>query len=86
MPAEPDPPKGSSKRLAQERRQARLAVELRSNLLKRRAQMRAHALHKDGAGPEQDGPEQDGPEQDGHQPDAREAANADGRGPTGEVA
>jgi hypothetical protein len=76
MPAGPVPPNGSSKRLAHERRQARLAAELRSNLLKRKAQMRASALQHDGAGHEQDG----------QQPDAREAANADGRGPTGEVA
>ena len=79
MPAGPVPPKGSSKRQAQERRQARLAAELRANLLKRKAQARGRTL-REGSGSVH---QQDGQT---HEPDAREAANADKRSTRAEVA
>jgi hypothetical protein len=82
MPSTPMPPstKTKSKLRAQEQRRARLEAELRSNLRKRKEQ--AHERAAPAAPPDplhgEDGPER--------QPDAREAANADTRGPTGEAA
>jgi hypothetical protein len=68
------PQKTDTKQLARERRHARLAAELRSNLRKRKEQVR-------GRGPL----EAPGPGYENDQPDAREAATRP-RGPTGEVA
>jgi hypothetical protein len=69
------PPSTDTKQLAREQRRARLATELRSNLLKRKEQARGRAL-----------PEATGSEHENDQPDAREAATADKRRPTAEVA
>jgi hypothetical protein len=56
------PPKADSKRLQQEQRKARLAAELRANLLKRKAQARGRAGQEtpglgSGADPEAEGQE-----------------------------
>jgi len=69
------PQKGDTKQLARQRRRARLATELRSNLLKRKEQARGRTL--------QGAP---GPENGNEQADAQEVANAHKRGPTEEVA
>jgi hypothetical protein len=63
------PQKADTKQLAREQRHARLAAELRSNLLKRKEQARGRAR----GAPESD--------KESEQPDAREAAGADQRGP-----
>ena len=73
-------PKSDTKQLARERRRVRLATELRSNLLKRKEQARGRAR------PEAPSLEYEGADDENDQPDAREAANADKWGPTGEVA
>jgi hypothetical protein len=73
------PPGTDTKQHARERRRARLAAELRSNLLKRKAQARGRAL----PGAPLAG---DNPDNGNDQPDAREAANADMRGTKAEVA
>ena len=73
------PPGTDAKEHARERRRARLAAELRSNLLKRKAQARGRA--RPGA-PLAD----ENPDSGNDQPDAREAANADKRSTRAEVA
>jgi len=65
------PQKADTKQLARERRHARLAAELRSNLRKRKEQARGREPLK-----------ASGPGEGNDQPDAREAANAHQRGPT----
>jgi hypothetical protein len=69
------PSKAHSKSLAQARRRTRLAAELRSNLLKRKAQARGRVLQSaPGREPAKD--------EQNDLPDAREAATR----PSGEVA
>jgi hypothetical protein len=68
------PQKADTRQLAREQRRARLEAELRSNLRKRKDQARSRLQVAPGA--------QNG----GDQPDAWEAASAEERGPTGEVA
>jgi len=79
------PQKADSKQRAREQRRVRLASELRSNLLKRKEQARGRTLQ---GTPRLDNGPDNGPDPDNEndRPDAREAANADQRGPTGEVA
>ncbi|HEY7549153.1 MAG TPA: hypothetical protein VH913_06505 [Hyphomicrobiaceae bacterium] len=84
MPTGPmaPPAKADSKQRARARRRARLAVELRSNLKKRKEQARGRALcEAPGAAEANRG--RNGQE---GQPDARERANAGMTGPTGEIA
>ena len=73
------PPGTDAKQHARERRRARLAAELRSNLLKRKAQARGRALPGAPLAGES-------PDNGNDQLDGREAANADMSGPTTEVA
>ena len=83
----PHSPKADTKQLARAQRHARLAAELRSNLRKRKEQGRGRTLQE--APGVHNGPD-NGPNNaqanGNEQPDAREAASADKRGPTGEVA
>jgi hypothetical protein len=69
------PPRTDAKQHARERRRARLAAELRLNLLKRRAQARGRSLPGAPA-------EHETLDNGNDQPDAREAATSS----TGEVA
>jgi len=78
------PPKSDTKQLAREQRRVRLATELRSNLSKRKEQARGRARP---AAPSLEHLGADtGKDTEKDRPDARQAANADTRGPTGEVA
>jgi hypothetical protein len=75
------PAKADNKQRARAQRRARLAVELRSNLKKRKEQARGRSLcEAPGAAEANQG--MNGQED---QPDAREGANADITGPTGEI-